>query len=73
MRAALRSEAATGPALARIHPEDLLLKARVPKPPHTGRYNVLAGIVASDTALFRSLDALAVYDASGRRRAAARL
>jgi molybdopterin-binding protein len=50
----LCSAAATGPALACIHPEDVLLKARVPEPPRDGRYNVLAGTVQGVRARGRS-------------------
>jgi tungstate transport system ATP-binding protein len=50
----LCSEAASGPALACIHPEDVLLKARVPEPPRNGRYNVLAGTVQGVRARGRS-------------------
>jgi tungstate transport system ATP-binding protein len=41
----LCSETASGPALACIHPEDVLLKASVPEASRNGRYNVLVGIV----------------------------
>jgi molybdopterin-binding protein len=50
----LCSETTTGPALACIHPEDVLLKTSVPEPPLNGRYNVLAGTVQGVRARGRS-------------------
>jgi tungstate transport system ATP-binding protein len=61
----LCSESASGPALACIHPEDVLLKTSVPEALRDGRHNVLAGKVQA--ARGRGRSSLVTFEWEGGR------